>query len=62
MIRWEWVESIQVADGVTVRSATAEVRIPKGAFGTDPASLAERLEQARSIPTRGEAIASLNDR
>lgn len=62
MIRWEWVEAIQVADGVTVRSATDEVRIPRGAFGTDAASLGGLLEQARSITTRGEAIASLNDR
>jgi len=62
VIRWEWVEAIEVADGVTVRSATDEVRIPRGAFGTDPASLGELLEQGRSIVTRGDAIARLNDR
>ena len=62
MIRWEWVEAIEVAGGVTVRSATDEVRIPRGAFGLDAASLARRLEEARSITTRGDAIAGLNDR
>ena len=62
MIRWEWVEAIEVAGGVTVRSATDEVRIPRGAFGVDAASLARRLEEARSITTRGDAIAGLNDR
>lgn len=62
MIRWEWVEAIEVADGVTVRSASDEVRIPRRAFGMDPASLGRQLEEARSITARGEAIARLNDR
>ena len=62
VIRWEWIESIEVTDGVTVRSATDELRIPSGAFGVDATALGRRLEQARSITTRGEAIAGLNER
>lgn len=62
MIRWEWVEAIDVAGDVTVRSASDEVRFPGGAFGIDAAALARRLEEARSIDSRTEAIAALNDR
>lgn len=62
MIRWEWVEAIEVAGDVTVRSATDEVRFPRGAFGMDGGTLARRLQEARSIEGRTEAIAALNDR
>ncbi len=62
MIRWEWVEAIDVDGDVTVRSATDEVCIPGGAFGIDAPALALLLGQARSIETRTEAISALNDR
>jgi len=62
MIRWEWVEAIDVSDDVTVRSATDAVHFPHGAFGVDVTTLARRLEEARSIETRTEAISALNDR
>lgn len=62
MIRWEWVEAIDVSDDVTVRSATDSVRFPHGAFGVDVTTLARRLEEARSIESRTEAISALNDR
>lgn len=61
VIRWEWIETIEADDGVAVRSAGDEVRIPRGAFGIDPASLVELLELGRSITTRGDAIARLNE-
>ncbi len=62
MIRWEWVEAIEVDGEVSVRSATDEVRFPRGAFGIDAPTLAQRLEEARSIVSRTEAISALNDR
>ncbi len=62
MIRWEWVEAIEVDSDVTVRSATDEVCFPKGSFGIDAPALAHRLQEARSIDSRTEAIAALNDR
>ncbi|MDQ6839616.1 MAG: hypothetical protein M3137_15145 [Actinomycetota bacterium] len=62
MIRWEWVEAIEVDGDVTVRSATEEVRFPRGTFGIDAPALARRLEEARSIDSRTEAISALNDR
>ncbi len=62
LIRWEWIEAIEAADGVSVRSASDEVRIPRGAFGIDGPSLVGLLEMGRSITTRSDAIARLNDR
>lgn len=62
VIRWEWIEAIDVDDGVTVRSASDEVRFPRGAFGTDAGSLAAHLQNARSIEHRPEVIGRLNAR
>ncbi|MDQ6798861.1 MAG: hypothetical protein M3011_12755 [Actinomycetota bacterium] len=62
MIRWEWVEGIDIDGDVTVRSATDEVCFPRGAFGVDAAALAGLLQEARSIDTRTDAISALNDR
>jgi len=62
VIRWEWVEAIDVDGEVTVRSATDEVCFPRGAFGIDAPALGALLQQARSIASRTEAISALNDR
>jgi hypothetical protein len=61
MLRWEWIEDIAGGgDGVVVRSAGEEVRIPAGAFGLGPAALAERLAAARSITNRPQIIGELS--
>lgn len=62
VIRWEWIEAIDVGVEVTVRSATDEIRIPSGAFGVDATTLGRCLQGARSIEDRPAAIARLNDR
>ena len=63
LIRWEWVEKIAVQPGaVDVSSATDHVVFPAGAFGFDPAALAGRLEEARSITRRPEVIGELSAR
>ena len=59
LIRWEWIEEIRVDGGVVVRSATSEITLPAGAFGLDPAALAERLQQAGAVHRRAEVIAEL---
>ena len=59
LIRWEWMEDITAGDGVTVRSANAEVHLPDGAFGLGTDDLAEKLRQARSITRRPDVIESL---
>ena len=60
LIRWEWIEDIDVADGVTVRSSNERVEFPPGSFGLEPRHLAERLEAARSIVQRSDVIGELN--
>ena len=60
LIRWEWIEGIEVDDGVVVRSARDEVRFPPGCFGLDPEVLAQRLDAARSIVDRTDVIGELN--
>lgn len=63
MLRWEWIETIDAGPAqVTLRSASEEVAIPKGAFGLDPAGLAERLRSALSITARSEIIGELSGR
>jgi hypothetical protein len=62
MIRWEWIEAIDLDGGVTVRSATDQVRFPSGAFGARSDDLARCLTEARSIDTRTDAIGRLNRR
>jgi hypothetical protein len=63
LIRWEWVDTIAVEEGsVHVRSTTERVTFPAGAFGFEPAALAERLEEARSITRRPEIIGELSAR
>lgn len=62
LIRWEWIEEISVDDGVVVRSATSEIRLPPGAFGLVATRLGERLQQAEAIHRRPEVIAELANR
>ncbi len=59
LIRWEWMEEIGVEDGVVIRSADAEIRLPPGAFRLSPQALAERLRAAGSITERPDVISQL---
>lgn len=67
LVRWERIEHIDVrpgdrrgsGGGVVVRSATAEVTFPPGAFGLGPEALAALLGEARSIERRPEVIGRL---
>jgi hypothetical protein len=61
LIRWEWVEGIDVDLGeVVVRSATDTITFPAGAFGLRPEGLAEELRAARSIQDRSDVIRRLS--
>lgn len=62
VVRWEWIEEISAGAGVVVRSANAEIRLPRGTFGLDPEHLADRLRRACSIEWRGEIIGELTRR
>ena len=59
LIRWEWVESIDVEGTVIVRSSEETITLPARSFGLEPHALAERLRAARSIVQRPEVIESL---
>ena len=60
LIRWEWVEAIEVDRGsVVVRSAHERITLPGGCFGMGPDSLARELEHARGIADRPEVIGRL---
>lgn len=61
IIRWEWIESITVDDGVVVAGGTRMVVVPPGAFGLEPEALAERLRAASSIVHRTDVIAELQE-
>jgi hypothetical protein len=60
LIRWEAITSIEVADGVLVRSQGAELTIPPRAFGLEAAHLAARLEAGKSIVDRPDVIGELS--
>lgn len=61
LIRWEWVEGVEVDRGcVVVRSATDTITLPAGAFGLSPENLAVEMRRARSIVDRPEAISRLS--
>ena len=62
LVRWEWVEGIDVegGTGVVVRSATDRIAFPAGAFGLSPHQLASELERARSITERPDVIGRLS--
>ncbi|HET7722285.1 MAG TPA: hypothetical protein VFK43_20130 [Acidimicrobiales bacterium] len=60
LIRWEWVETIEVERGaVLVKGADECITMPSGAFGMDTAELASELERARAIHNRSDVIARL---
>jgi hypothetical protein len=61
LIRWEWVEAIEVERGsVVVRSAEESIVLPSGAFGFDAETLAAELEKGRSIGLRSDVIRRLS--
>jgi hypothetical protein len=61
LIRWEWIEGIEVERGaVVVRSADDSITLPSGSFGQTADDLAEHLERARSIRTRSDVIRVLS--
>ena len=60
LIRWEWVETIEVERGsVLVKGAEESIVMPSGAFGMDAEELAAELERARAIHNRSDVIARL---
>jgi len=60
VIRWEWVESVEVDKGaVLVKGADESITMPSGAFGLDAEELAAELERARAIHNRSDVIARL---
>lgn len=61
LIRWEWVEAIEVdRAGVVVRSADESIVLPDGSFGLAPQDLAGELERAREIRARSDVIGRLS--
>lgn len=61
LIRWEWVEAIEVdRSGVVVRSADESILLPDGSFGLVAQDLADELERARSIRVRSDVIRRLS--
>ncbi len=61
LIRWEWVEGIDVERGsVVVRGAEDSIVLPSGAFGLGAKELAEALELARGIEHRSDVIRRLS--
>ena len=59
VMRWEWIESITVDEGVTIAGGGRTVAVPQGAFGLGPDALAERLRAAGNIVHRTDVIAGL---
>jgi hypothetical protein len=59
LIRWEWIQDIEVDDAVHVRSAGSTLTLPSGAFGLTPPRLAERLQAAQSLHDRADIIEEL---
>jgi hypothetical protein len=61
LIRWEWVEAIEVdRAGVVVRGADDTITLPDGSFGFGSQELAGELERARNIRTRSDVIRRLS--
>ncbi len=61
LIRWEWVEAIEVeGNSVVVRGGDESIVLPSGAFGLPVAELAGELERARAIHSRPEVIGRLS--
>ena len=61
LIRWEWVEAIEVDRGaVLVKGADGSITMPSGAFGMEAEELAAELERARAIHNRSDVIGRLS--
>ena len=61
LIRWEWVEGIDVERGsVVVRGSEDAIVLPSGSFGMEAEVLAEELERARAIQNRSDVIRRLS--
>ena len=61
LIRWEWVEGIEIEKGaVVVRSSQGCITFPAGAYGLAPKELADELERARGINSRSDVIGRLS--
>jgi len=61
LIRWEWVEAIEVDRGsVVVRGSQDSIVLPSGAFGLAADELAQELELARGITNRSDVILRLS--
>ena len=61
LIRWEWMEGIEVERGtVVVRGSEGSIVLPSGAFGLQAEALAEELERARAIQDRSDVIGRLS--
>ena len=61
LIRWEWVEGIEVERGsVVVRGSEDTIVLPSGAFGLSSKDLAEQLQLARGIQNRSDVIRRLS--
>jgi hypothetical protein len=61
LIRWEWVEAIELERGsVVVRGSEDTIVLPSGAFGMEAAQLAEELQKARAIQNRSDVIGRLS--
>lgn len=61
LIRWESVTGITASQhGVVIDSPQQQIVFPSGVFGLEPAVLAARLEQARSIFERGDVLEELD--
>ena len=61
LIRWEWVEAIELDRGsVVVRGSEDSIVLPSGSFGLQAEVLAEELERARAIQNRSDVIRRLS--
>ncbi len=61
LIRWEWVEAIDIERGsVVVRGSEHTITLPSGAFGLATKELAEELQLARRIQNRSDVILRLS--
>ncbi|MFN2388791.1 MAG: hypothetical protein ABR575_04195 [Actinomycetota bacterium] len=61
VIRWEWIESIDVRkDGLVIRASRGAIELPDGTFGLESERLAELLEAARAIERRADVIGRLS--
>ena len=61
LLRWEWVEAIEIDRGsVIVRGGDEVIVLPSGAFGLQAQELADELQEARGIRNRSDVIGRLS--